>query len=117
MTKTAVIFARGKDIEKQIERGRQHAENKGYSVEGVIVGQGHELPEIIKGLGKGIDRVIVSHISRISRNALECYTIQANLEIDCGAMVEVATEKPVDEVAERFMQRVIMAVKEYEAGV
>lgn len=109
-----VIFARGKDIEGQIAHCRAHAERKGYTVVGVIVGQGRELPDIIKGLQADIDLVLVRCMSRISRNALEGYTIQTELEIDCGVLVEVATDTPKDEAADRFMRCVMRAVMEHE---
>lgn len=109
-----VIFARGKNIEAQIAHCREYAERKGYTVTGVIVGQGQELPGIIKALEADIDLVLVKCMSRISRNALEGYTIQTELEIDCGVLVEVATDAPKDEAADRFMKNVIMAVWENE---
>ena len=112
-----IIFARGKDIEGQIAHCRAHAERKGYTVAGVIVGQGRELPGIIKGLQTDIDLILVKCMSRISRNALEGYTIQTELEIDCGVLVEVATDDPKDEAADRFMKNVIMAVWENEERV
>ena len=108
----AVIFARGYDIYGQVEFCREYAERKGYTVAGVIVGQGRELPEIIGGLGMKIDRVIVRDMSRLSRNAMENYTTQSALEFECGALVEDASEKPRDEAAERFMRNIIAAVKE-----
>lgn len=110
----AVIFTRGKDIEGQIAHCRAHAERKGYTVAGVIVGQGRELPGIIKGLQTDIDLILVKCMSRISRNALEGYTIQTELEIDCGVLVEVATDAPKDEAADRFMRSVMRAVMEHE---
>lgn len=109
-----VIFARGKDIEGQIAHCREYAERKGYTVTGVIVGLGQELPGIIKALESDIDLILVKCMSRISRNALEGYTIQTELEIDCGVVVEVATDTPRDEAADRFMKNVIMAVWENE---
>ena len=110
----SVIFARGNNISQQIEQCKEYAEAKGYKVEGVLVGQGIELPEMIKGLGTKIDRVIVKDMSRISRNALECYTIQADIELCCGTSVEVATDIPRSEAFENFMKNIIMAVKEEE---
>ena len=110
----AVIFARGKDIEGQIAHCREYAERKGHTVVGVIVGQGQELPGIIKGLQTDIDLILVKCMSRISRNALEGYTIQTELEIDCGVLVEVATDTPRDEAADRFMKSVMRAVMEHE---
>lgn len=109
-----VIFARGKDIEGQVAHCRAHAERKGYTVAGVIVGEGRELPGIIKGLQADIDLVLVRCMSRISRNALEGYTIQTELEIDCGVLVEVATDAPKDEAADRFMRSVMRAAMEHE---
>lgn len=114
MTKTAVIFARGKDIQGQIKHCKAYAETNGYTLAGVIVAEGRELSNIILGLGEKIDRVLVRDISRVSRNALECYTIQADLEIYCGALVEVAREDRKEEAFDRFMKNVIMAVKESE---
>ena len=111
---STVIFARGYNIQGQIEYCREYAEKKGYKVEGVIVGQGRDLPAIIGGLGMEIDRVIVRDMARISRNALEGYTIQADLELESGAVIEIATEQPRDVAAERFMRNVIKAVRENE---
>lgn len=110
----AVIFARGKNIREQVERCKAYAEDKGYNVNGVIVGGSHEITETIKGLQESvkIDRVIVNCMSRISRNALEGYTIQADLELDCGVLVEVANDRPRDEVQEKFMRNIIAAVRE-----
>lgn len=109
-----VIFARGKNIREQVERCKAYAERKGYKVNGVIVGGSHEITETIKGLQESIkiDLVLVNCMSRISRNALEGYTIQADLELDCGVLVEVANDRPRDEVQERFMRNIIVAVKE-----
>lgn len=109
-----VIFARGKNIREQVERCKAYAERKGYKVNGVIVGGSHEITETIKGLQESIkiDLVLVNCMSRISRNALEGYTIQADLELDCGVLVEVANDRPRDEAAERFMRNIILAVQE-----
>lgn len=108
-----VIFARGKDIEGQVAQCREYAERKGYSVAGVIIGQGRELPDIIKGLQADIDLVLVKCMSRISRNALEGYTIQSELEIDCGVLVEVAKEDAQrNDAEERFMRSIIRYVME-----
>jgi hypothetical protein len=109
-----VIFARGRNIREQVEHCRRYAESKGYKVEGVIVGQAQELPEVVDSLGKRIDRVLVSCMSRISRNALEGYTIQADLELQCGAIVEVAREERQGEAFDSLMKNVIKAVKEEE---
>lgn len=110
-----IIFARGKDIEGQVAHCREYAERKGYTVAGVIIGQGRELPDIIKGLQADIDLILVKCMSRISRNALEGYTIQSELEIDCGVLVEVAKEdEQRNEAADRFIKNVIMAVWENE---
>ena len=114
MTKTAVIFARGRNIQGQVEKCTAYAESKGYEVAGVIVGQGRELPEVIKGLGIEIDVVLVSCMSRISRNALESYTIQADLELCCGTLVEVASNEPRSEAFDNLMRNVMIAVKENE---
>ena len=107
-----VIFARGKNIEQQVKECREYAEQQGYKVEGVIVGQGRELPEVIKGLGKSIDRVILRDMSRLSRNALENYTIQSELEIDYGVLIEVADDTQRNAIEERFMRNIIMAVQQ-----
>lgn len=108
----AVIFARGKNIEQQVKECREYAELKGYNVEGVIVGQGRELPAVIAGLGKCIDRVIVRDMSRLSRSALENYTIQSELEIDYGVLVEIADDTQRNAIEERFMRNIIRAVQE-----
>jgi DNA invertase Pin-like site-specific DNA recombinase len=105
-----VIFARGKDIKGQVKKCREYAEAMGYSVEAVVVGQGNQLADIIKGLDTDIDKVIVSCMSRISRNALEGYTIQAELEIDYGVTVEVAKDNISDDVADRFMLNVMKVI-------
>lgn len=112
----AVIFARGKNIREQVERCKAYAEDKGYNVNGVIVGGSHEITETIKGLQESIkiDRVIVNCMSRISRNALESYTIQADLELDCGVLVEIANGSPSGEAFDRFMKNVVLAAKEKE---
>ena len=108
----AVIFARGKNIEGQVKECREYAELKGFKVEGVIVGQGRELPAVIAGLGKSIDRVILRDMSRLSRNALENYTIQSELEIDYGVLIEVADDTQRNAIEERFMRNIIMAVQQ-----
>lgn len=108
----AVIFARGKNIEGQVDECKAYAAQQGYKVEGVIVGQGRELPAVIAGLGGNIDRVIIRDMSRLSRNALENYTIQAELELDCGALVEIADSTQRDAIEHRLMKNIIMAVQE-----
>lgn len=108
---STVIFARGYNIQGQIEYCRGYAEKKGYKVESVVVAQGRDLPAIISGLGIKVDRVIVRDMARISRNALEGYTIQADLELESGAVIEIATEQPRDDAAENFMRNVIKAVR------
>lgn len=111
MTK-AVIFTRGKNIRGQVDKCKAYAEARGYEVAGVIVGQGQELPEVIKGLGFEVDIVLVSCMSRISRNALEGYTIQADLELYCGTLVELASDEPRSEAFDKFMRNVMIAAKE-----
>lgn len=108
----AVIFARGYNITGQVEYCKGYAERKGYTVSGVIVGQGRDLPAVIGGLGTDIDIILVRDMSRLSRNALENYTVQTELEIDYGVLVEVANDRPRDEIAERLMQNIIKAVQE-----
>lgn len=110
----AVIFARGYNIQGQVEFCREYAERKGYTVAGVIVGQGRELPEIIGGLGMKIDRVIVRDMSRLSRNTMENYKTQSALEFECGALVEDASERPRDVAAENLMRNIIAAIQEDE---
>ena len=107
-----IIFARGYNITGQVEQCREYAEKRGYNVEGVIVGQGRELPDIIAGLGKQIDLVIVRDMSRISRNSLENYTILSQLEIDHGVLVKDAVERPRDEAIENLMKNIIASVRE-----
>lgn len=107
-----VIFARGKNIEQQVKECTAYAEHKGYKLEGVIVGQGRELPEVIKGLGGNIDRVIIRDMSRLSRNALENYTIQSELEIDYGVLIEIADSTQRNAIEERFMRNIVMAVQQ-----
>lgn len=107
-----VIFARGYNITGQVEQCREYAEKKGYNIEGVIVAQGRELPDIIAGLGKQIDLVIVRDMSRISRNSLENYTILSQLEIDHGVLVKDAVERPRDEAVENLMKNIIASVRE-----
>lgn len=108
----AVIFARGKDIEGQVKEGRAYAEQQGYKIVGVIVGQGCELPVVIAGLEMDIDRVIVRDMSRLSRNALENYTIQSELEIDYGVLIEIADDTQRNAIEERFMRSIIAAVQQ-----
>lgn len=112
--KKAVIFARGYNIHGQIEFCREYADKKGYTVVCVIVGSGRDLPDILRGFGEKIDLVLVRDWARISRNALESYTIQSELELDCGALIEDASERPKDEAAEKFMRNIIRAVQEEE---
>lgn len=107
-----VIFARGYNIGGQVEECREYAERNGYNVEAVIVGQGRELPDIIAGLGVDIDMVIVRDMARISRNALENYTILSQLEIDHGVIVKDAVERPNDEAVEKLMRNIIAALHE-----
>lgn len=109
---STVIFARGKDIEQQVKESREYAETKGYKVKGVIVGQGRELPAVIAGLGENIDRVIVRDMSRLSRNALENYTIQSELEIDYGVLIEIADDTQRNAIEQRFMRSIIAAVQQ-----
>lgn len=107
-----IIFARGYNIAGQVEQCREYAEKRGYNVDGVIVGQGRELPDIIAGLGKQIDLVIVRDMARISRNALENYTILSQLEIDHGVLVKDAVERPRSEAVENLMKNIIASVRE-----
>ena len=109
-----VIFARGYNITGQIEYCRGYAEKKGYTVVAVVVGQGRDLPAVIQGLGMKIDRVIVRDMARISRNALEGYSIQADLEIESGTLVEIASEAGQAEAAEKFMYNVMKSIREDE---
>lgn len=110
----AIIFARGNNTELQIEEGMKYAERQGYSVKGVIVGNGQELTGTVKALQgvMKIDRVIAWNVSRVSRNALEYYTIQAELESDCGVLVEIANPGRKDEAFDRFMKNVAIAARE-----
>ena len=108
----AVIFTRGKDIRGQVDLCKAYAEQQGYKVEGVIIGQGRELPEVIAGLGGNIDRVIIRDMSRLSRNALENYTIQSELEIDYGVLVEIADSTQRDAIEQRLMKNIVTAVLE-----
>lgn len=107
----AVIFARGYNITGQIEICKAYAEQQGYKIEGVIVGQGNELPAIIGGLGTDIDLVIMRDITRLSRNALTNYTIQSELEIDYGVIIETATGRK-EEATDRLMKNIIQAVQQ-----
>lgn len=102
-----VIFARGNNIEAQVAHCREYAERKGYEVEGVIVGQGKELPEIIGGLGGKIGRILVKDLSRISRNIRENFEIQMELEQTSGALVELASEKK-NGLVNYYMHNVLM---------
>lgn len=108
----AIIFARGYDLHGQVEKCREYAEKMGYTVEGVIVGQGRDLPAVISGLEMDIQRVIVRDMSRLSRNALENYTVQSELEIDYGVLVEDVSARERNEVQEKLMQNIIKAVYE-----
>lgn len=110
----AIIFARGNNIELQIEEGMKYAERQGYTVKGVIVGNGQELTGAVKALQSvmKIDRIIAWNASRISRNALENYTIQAELEIDYGVLVETANPRRKDEAFDNFMKNVVIAARE-----
>lgn len=112
----AVIFARGYNVQGQVEFCREYAERKGYTVAGVIVGGRHEITGTIKGLQGDIkiDRVIVRDMSRLSRNAMENYKTQSALEFECGVLVEDASERPRDEAAERLMRNIIAAIREDE---
>lgn len=92
MTKTAVIFVRGKDIKRQIETCKAHAAQKGYNVAAVMLGGGHKITETIQALKTKIDRVIVTDITRVSRNAVDLYTIQADLEVTHGVLIERAAQ-------------------------
>ena len=107
----AVIFARGYNITGQVEMCRAYAEQQGYKIEGVIVGQGNDLPAIIGGLGTDIDLVIMRDITRLSRNALTNYTIQSELEIDYGVIIETATGRK-EEATDRLMKNIIAAVQQ-----
>lgn len=111
-----VIFARGNNIEAQVAHCREYADRKGYEVEGVIVGQGKELPEIINGLGGKIDLVIVKDLSRISRNMRENYEVQVELEQTSGVLVEIASEKK-NGLVNYYIHNVIMAGEDERAFV
>ena len=108
----AVIFARGYDLHGQVQAGRKYADKMGYTVEGVIVGQGRDLPAVISGLEMDIQRVIVRDMSRLSRNALENYTVQSELEIDYGVLVEDVSARERNEVQEKLMKNIVKAVYE-----
>ena len=107
----SIIFARGYDLHGQVEKCREYAEKMGYTVEGVIVGQGRDLPAIISGLEMDIQRVIVRDMARLSRNALENYTVQSELEIDYGVLVEDVSARERNEVQEKLMRNIIAAVQ------
>ena len=107
----AVIFARGYNITGQVEICRAYCEQQGYKIEGVIVGQGNDLPAIIGGLGTEIDLVVMRDITRLSRNALTNYTIQSELEIDYGVIIETATGRK-EEATDRLMKNIIQAVQQ-----
>lgn len=108
----AIIFARGYDLHGQVQKGKEYAEKMGYTVEGVIVGQGRDLPAVISGLEMDIQRVIVRDMSRLSRNALENYTVQSELEIDYGVLVEDVSARERNEVQEKLMKNIVKAVYE-----
>lgn len=110
----AVIFARGKNVEAQVKECREYAEKQGYTVNGVIVGGSHEITGTIKSLQSDIkiDRVIVRDMARLSRNALTNYTVQAELEIDCGVLVEVANSAQREAIEQSLMRNIIKAVRE-----
>lgn len=95
-----VIFARGNNIKAQVEQGRKYAREKDHTVVAVIVAQGKELPEIIKGLGKEIDCVLIKDMARLSRRMHENLQIQHELETDCGVQIEVASEQPTNKATE-----------------
>lgn len=107
----SIIFARGYDLHGQVEKCREYAEKMGYTVEGVIVGQGRDLPAVISGLEMDIQRVIVRDMARLSRNALENYTVQSELEIDYGVLVEDVSARERNEVQEKLMRNIIAAVQ------
>ena len=111
---TVVIFARGGNIQGQVAQCREYARRKGYTVEAVIVGQGRDLPELIEGLGKKIDLVIVKHLSRLSRNMMENLQIQHELEYDCGVKVEVASDMSQSKAAGDYMRNIVQYVSDYE---
>lgn len=108
----AVIFARGYNITGQVEKCKEYAEQRGLNVAGVIVGQGSELSAVIGGLDEDIKIVIVYDMARISRNPMESYTILAELELDYGVTVEVATSEQRSEVEERLMKNIIKSLYE-----
>ena len=112
---STVIFARGYNIQGQIEYCKAYADKMGYKVDFIVVGQGKDLPAVIQGLGVKVERVIVRDKTRICRNALDYYTIEADLEIECGAVIEIAAETPRDHAAENLMRNIIMAVRENDA--
>ena len=111
---TAVIFVRGGNIQGQVAQCREYARRKGYTVEAVIVGQGRDLPELIEGLGKKIDVVLVKDMARLSRRMHENFQIQHELEYDCGVEVEVASEIPKSKVAGDYMRNIVQYVSDYE---
>lgn len=110
-----VIFARGGNIQGQVEQCREYARRKGYEVEAVIVGQGRDLPELIAGLGGSIGIVLVKDMARLSRTMTENFLIRAQLENDCGGIeVEVASDLPKSKVAGDYMKNIVQYVSEYE---
>ena len=82
-----VIFARGNNIKAQVEQGRKYAREKDHTVVAVIVAQGKELPEIIKGLGKEVDCVLIKDMARLSRKMHENLQIQHELKYSCGVQL------------------------------
>ena len=104
----ALIFVRGNDIKGQVAQCMEYAKKKGYEVECVMVGDGHEIASLMYELDVDIDRVLVRDMSRISRNAAECYAIQAELELDFGCKVEIAMDRVRSELEEiQYIQNII----------
>lgn len=111
----AIIFARGNDIQKQIEDGKEHALRKGYTVEGVVVGHGRDLPAVIDGLGIKIDRVIASNMARITRNAREGYLLESDLEFEHGVLIEIVENERRNDLQDKLMKNLIRAIRENDA--
>lgn len=107
----ALIFARGYNITGQVQECRKYAEKQGLTVTGVIVAQGSELPAVVGGFDEDIKKVIIYDAARISRKPLEYYAISAELELDYGVSIEIASAQREKEARMQLMRSIIAAAR------
>ena len=86
--KTAVIYVRGHNQEKQEVFCRVYAADKGYKVLFVTT----DIEAV-----NDCDLLLVSNLSRISRNRIECQIILNKLKKKCIEVVSVSSQDNIEE--------------------